>query len=175
MPVRDPVAFGHDWSQPDITLSLFGFGMSILAVISALLQFVQSRMTLPPVACPGQRRPEHAGPAADGLLPAVHLDPVGHVLPSGLFLYWIFGTMLAIIQQYLIIGWGGTFPIAGWTPGFAREHKPRFPVSAPIIRPPTADTGKPSAPPRSVDRETSAQRTIRPTKRERAGRRGRRR
>jgi YidC/Oxa1 family membrane protein insertase len=176
-PCLKPIAFGHDWSQPDITFAIAGFGVSILAIISALFQFVQSRMTLPQL--------DPAAGATDDpnirvqrqmayFLPFISIL-WGTILPSGLFLYWIFGTMLAIIQQYLIIGWGGTFPIFGWTPGFARDHKPRFPVAPPTIKPPTDDAGKPTAPPRSVDRETSAQRTIRPTKTNRGGRRGRRR
>ena len=43
----------------------------------------------------------------------------GSILPAGLFLYWIVSTIFSIVQQYLIIGWGGMFPIFGWTPGFA--------------------------------------------------------
>ena len=34
----------------------------------------------------------------------------GGLLPAGLFLYWITATMIQIIQQYLILGWGGDVP-----------------------------------------------------------------
>ena len=61
----------------------------------------------------------------------------GGFLPSGLFLYWIVTTIFSIIQQYLIVGFGSLFPVFGWTPGFAEDHTPRFPVPAPtaIARP----------------------------------------
>jgi YidC/Oxa1 family membrane protein insertase len=177
-PCLDPIAFGRDWSQHDISFMIFGFGVSALAIVSALAQLVQSRMTLPPQDPGGA--PDEANVRVQRqmayFLPFISIL-WGSILPAGLFLYWIFGTVLAIIQQYLIIGWGGMFPLFGWTPGFARDHKPRFPVSMPPPKPATdAATGKPTATARSAERETSAQRTIRPTKRERdRGRRGRRR
>jgi len=98
----------------------------------------------------------------------------GSILPAGLFLYWITSTIFAIVQQYLIIGWGGTFPLFGWTPGFAKDHKPRFPVTMPpppdpSKRPPNQIKGGPTP------RATSADKTIRPRERGRQGRRGRRR
>jgi YidC/Oxa1 family membrane protein insertase len=98
----------------------------------------------------------------------------GSILPAGLFLYWITSTLFAIIQQYLIIGWGGTFPLFGWTPGFAKEHKPRFPVTMP---PPPDPSKRPPNQARSgpTPRVTSADKTIRPRERGRQGRRGRRR
>jgi YidC/Oxa1 family membrane protein insertase len=176
-PCLDPRAFGRDWSRPDVSFSVFGFGISILAIISALFQLVQSRMALPPPSPEGtpdepqirvQRQMAYFLPFISILW--------GTLLPAGLFLYWIFGTILAIIQQYLILGWGGTFPLFGWTPGFARDHKPRFPVKVPEPRTPTDSSGKPITAPKPADREASAQRTIRTTKRERdRGRRGRRR
>ena len=55
----------------------------------------------------------------------------GGFLPAGLFLYWIVTTIFSIVQQYLIVGWGSLFPAFGWTPGFAKDHKPRFPVAMP--------------------------------------------
>ena len=45
----------------------------------------------------------------------------GWFLPAGLFIYWITTTIFSIVQQYLINGWGGLFPLFGWTPGFAAE------------------------------------------------------
>ena len=51
----------------------------------------------------------------------------GSILPAGLFLYWIGSTIFSIAQQYLIIGWGGMFPLFGWTPGFAVGPCPALP------------------------------------------------
>ena len=67
----------------------------------------------------------------------------GGFLPAGLFIYWIVATIFSIVQQYLIVGWGSMFPIFGWTPGFAVDHTPRFPVSMP----PPPEPGKRAADP----------------------------
>ena len=98
----------------------------------------------------------------------------GSFLPAGLFLYWITSTIFSIIQQYLIIGWGGMFPLFGWTPGFAQGHAPRFPVTMPPpvdpkTRPPTSPLGG------TAGRAAQADKTIRHKERGRQGRRGRRR
>lgn len=176
-PCMNPVAFGIDWSIPEpqtTGLAVAGFGISILAILSAVLQLVQSRMTLPP--------PDPA--AADDpnvrvqrqmayFLPLISIF-YGGILPTGLFLYWIFGTVFSIVQQYLIIGWGGTFPLFGWHPGFARNHTPRFPVTVPPPRPITDAKGE-VVRTTPTDRAESAAKTIRPRERRSAGRRGRRR
>ena len=98
----------------------------------------------------------------------------GSFLPAGLFLYWITSTIFSIVQQYLIIGWGGMFPLFGWSPGFARGHAPRFPVTMPPpvdpkTRPPTSPLGG------GTGRAAQADKTIRHKERGRQGRRGRRR
>ena len=92
-------------------------------------------------------------------------------LPAGLFIYWITATIFGIVQQYLIVGWGGMFPLFGRTPAFAVGHTPRFPVSMP----PPPDPSKRSAILTDADKKTTATKTIRPRERGRQGRRGRRR
>jgi hypothetical protein len=95
----------------------------------------------------------------------------GGFLPAGLFIYWITATIYAIVQQYLIVGWGGMFPIFGWTPSFAAGHTPRFPVSMP----PPPDPSKRAPILTDAAKKTTAESTIRPRERGRQGRRGRRR
>ena len=95
----------------------------------------------------------------------------GGFLPAGLFIYWITATIFGIVQQYLIVGWGGMFPLFGWTPKFAAEHTPRFPVAMP----PPPDPSKRAAILTDADKKTTAEKTIRPRERGRQGRRGRRR
>ena len=98
----------------------------------------------------------------------------GSFLPAGLFLYWITSTIFSIVQQYLIIGWGGMFPLFGWQPSFAVGHTPRFPV---ILPPPVDPKSRPATSPLggSAGRAVQADRTIRHKERGRQGRRGRRR
>ncbi len=105
----------------------------------------------------------------------------GGFLPAGLFIYWIVTTIFGIAQQYLIVGWGSMFPILKWTPGFAKDHTPRFPVQPPTLRsaPPDGQPGS-STQPRptartEADRSASAAATVRPRERGRQGRRGRKR
>lgn len=172
-PCINATAYGVNWGLPQ-TLSIAGFGLSILAVISALFQLVQSRMALPPYDPATADDPQvKIQRQMAYFLPFISII-YGGILPAGLFLYWIAGTIFTIIQQYLIIGWGGMFPLFGWTPGFARDHRPRFPVQVPAPRPITDAAGRPQ-PPAPKDREASAERTIRHRERGRTSRRGRRR
>jgi YidC/Oxa1 family membrane protein insertase len=168
-----PWLFGLDVSHPETTLKVAGFGLSLLAVVSASLQLVQSRMMLTP-ADPANDDPNMRVQRQMMLfLPLISIL-YGGILPSGLFIYWIVATIFTIVQQYLIVGWGGMFPLFGWTPAFAQNHTPRFPVTMPPPRDPsTRPAGK--TPVLPTKRETSADKTIRPRERGRQGRRGRRR
>jgi hypothetical protein len=95
----------------------------------------------------------------------------GGFLPAGLFIYWIVATIFSIVQQYLIVGWGSMFPIFGWTPAFAVDHTPRFPVDMP----PPPDPSKRAAILTDAEKKNTADKTIRRKERGRQGRRGRRR
>ena len=176
-PCLDPVAFGINWgiSEPQTTgLAVAGFGISFLAILSALMQLIQSRMTLP---APDPRTADDPQVKVQRqmayFLPLISIA-YGGFLPAGLFLYWIAGTLFSIAQQYLIIGWGGTFPLFGWTPGFARDHNPRFPVKIPEPRILPAGPNSANKPTGPRIASNSPESTIRPN-RTRGGRRGRRR
>lgn len=170
-PCLDPVAFGIDWSRPEILFSVFGFGVSGLAILSAILQLVQGRMTLPPPDPTNTDPNVRLQRQMVLFLPFISIA-YGGILPAGLFIYWITTTIFSIVQQYFIIGWGSMFPLFGWYPDFARNHKPRFPVEVPAPNP-LPDRAGPVASAAPVDRSLSAQRTIRPSRGR--GRRGRRR
>jgi hypothetical protein len=95
-----------------------GFALSLLAVIAALLQFIQVKMTTPP------RNPDD--PTSGATSTMTYLFPLmtifwGGIFPSGLILYWIVYTAYLVVQQFLIMGWGNLFPIFGWRPAFAPE------------------------------------------------------
>src|SRR6185436_7810425 len=163
-----------DVSQPStiFTVTLLGFalGISILAIASAGLQLVQSKMMLP------QTRPEDDDPNTKIQRQTMLLLPLisvvyGGFLPAGLFIYWITATIFSIVQQYLIVGWGSMFPLFGRTPKFAAEHTPRFPVSMP----PPPEPSQRAAILTDAEKKTTAASTIRPRERGRQGRRGRRR
>jgi len=176
LPCINPIAFGVNWGQPEILfpLPVIG-GLSLIAVISSLLQVIQSRMVMPP-ASQGQAQDQSAAVQRQTMLlfPLITIF-YGAFLPAGLFLYWIVTTIFSIVQQYLIVGWGSLFPLFGWMPRFAVGHTPRFPVAVPA---PDA-TGRPSGatthPTTSIERAASAAATVRSRDRGRQGRRGRRR
>jgi len=159
-----------DVSKPQVLFTVVGIGISILAIASALLQLIQSRMMLPPPD------PENTDPNVRIqrqmmlFLPAISIF-YGGFLPAGLFIYWIVATLFSIIQQYLIVGWGGMFPILGRQPAFAQDHTPRFPVQMP----PPPDPSKRAAILTDADKKSSADKTIRQGRRGRQSRRGRRR
>jgi YidC/Oxa1 family membrane protein insertase len=168
-----PWLFNLDISRPETTLQILGFGLSLLAVASALMQLVQSRMMLPPPD-PANDDPNIRVQRQMMLFLPLISVLYGGILPAGLFIYWIVATLFTIVQQYLIVGWGGMFPLFGWTPAFARDHTPRFPVAMPP--PPDPSTRPPAkGPVMPTKRSTSAEKTIRPRERGRQGRRGRRR
>lgn len=163
-----------DVSQPstifDINIGGFVLGISVLAFISAGLQLVQSRMMLP------KTKPEDDDPNTKIQRQTMMFLPLisifyGGFLPAGLFIYWITATVFSIAQQYLIVGWGGMFPLFGRTPAFAVGHNPRYPVTMP----PPPEPGKRAAILTDADKKSTAASTIRPRERGRQGRRGRRR
>ena len=169
-PCINSTVFGVlDLSQPWVLFTI-GIGISILALASSLLQLFQSRMTLP------RRDPNTVDDQNTKIqrqsmlfLPFISIF-YGGFLPAGLFIYWIVSTLFSLGQQYLIIGWGGMFPLLGWDPPFARAHKPRFPVAIPTVDP--AKRAANSVLTQTDERAAKAATTIRP--RERGGRQGRR-
>jgi YidC/Oxa1 family membrane protein insertase len=152
-------------------LPVIGFGVSLLALIAAALQLVQTRMMTPNTTDPQAKAQQRVFL----ILPLFSII-YGSFLPAGLFLYWIVFTAYSIVQQYLIVGWGSLFPLFGWTPGFAQNHTPRFPIAPPVAKPSaTSGDGRPTATP-SRSTTDSAAGTIKPARqRGRTSRRGRRR
>jgi YidC/Oxa1 family membrane protein insertase len=157
-------------AHPQTFLVVAGFGLSVLAIVSALLQLVQSRMMLP-AADPTNDDPNARVQRQMMLFLPIISVVYGGFLPAGLFIYWIVATIFSIVQQYLIVGWGSMFPLFGWTPAFARDHTPRFPVSMP----PAPEPSKRAAILADAEKKTTADKTIRQRSRGRQGRRGRRR
>jgi YidC/Oxa1 family membrane protein insertase len=161
---------GLNASVPEIlfTLPILGFGVSLLALIAAFLQLIQTRMAQTKTDDP-QIRVQNRTML---ILPAISII-YGAFLPAGLFLYWITTTIFSIVQQYMIAGWGALFPLLGWYPSFARNHTPRYPVTPPPS--PNTLSGGVATPPRRSPADSAAG-TVKPSRqRARTSRRGRRR
>ena len=71
-------------------------------------------MTMPPSTPPFRDQNSKIQRQLVLFLPLISLA-YGGFLPAGLFIYWIVTTVFAIVQQYLIVGWGSMFPLFGWT------------------------------------------------------------
>jgi YidC/Oxa1 family membrane protein insertase len=177
IPCLNPNAFGVNWGIPEVIIGSPGglaSGLSLLAIISSLTQLVSSRMTLPPHDPAMADDPNYRVQRQMAyLFPFISLL-YGSLLPAGLFLYWITSTIYRIVQTFLFVGWGGIFPIRGWSPAFAVGHTPRFPV---VLPPPVDPKTRPATSPLggSAGRAAQVDKTIRHKERGRQGRRGRRR
>ena len=129
---------GLDLAQIDtvFALPLFGgFALSLLAVIAAVLQFVQVKMTSP--------RPNSDDPTSSMTTTMTYTFPLltiiwGGIFPSGLILYWIVYTAYLVIQQFVIMGWGNLFPLFGWQPSWAPSPEAGI---TPAPRPKRTDAG----------------------------------
>jgi YidC/Oxa1 family membrane protein insertase len=173
-PCINTVVGGINVGKPQVLfnldLAVFVLGVSALAVAAGFLQFVQSRMLMPPAV--------ENDPSASTQRTMMVIFPFfsvvyGGFLPAGLFVYWITTSVVSIIQQFMIVGWGNMFPLFGWDPAFARNHTPRFPVTMPD----RVTDGKSAAASRfkPEERQVAAASTVRPNTHRRASRRGRRR
>ena len=175
-PCIDPTIhwlFNMDAHHPQTLFSIAGFGISGLALISSGLQLIQTRMAAPRTGDAQQSSQQRIFL----ILPLFSII-YGAILPAGLFIYWIVFTLYSIIQQFLIAGYGSLFPLFGWTPGFARDHTPRFAVPMPKLIKPSADSGTAKGRTEQDSRTASdrAAGTIKPARqRGRTSRRGRRR
>jgi YidC/Oxa1 family membrane protein insertase len=166
---------GIDAHVPEVLVRLSlpffpNFGLSGLALIAAFLQLVQTRMMTPRTSDPQQASQQRIFL----FLPLISIF-YGAILPAGLFIYWIVFTAYSVIQQYLIVGWGSLFPLFGWTPGFAKDHTPRFPVAMPVAVRAQSGDDRDNTDPRPSPNDRAAG-TIRPARQKpRTSRRGRRR
>ena len=115
-----------------------GFTISALAVLAALLQFVQVRMTSP--------KPNPDDPTSSTTNTMTYLFPLltiwwGGLFPSGLILYWVVYTAYLIAQQFRIMSWGNLFPLFGWQPGFVPAVETGL-----VSRPPRREIAEPDNP-----------------------------
>jgi YidC/Oxa1 family membrane protein insertase len=175
-PCINTVVAGLDMGKEQVLFSLpllingWVLGVSALALVAAALQMVQSRMMMPPAV---ENDPSASSQRTMMIFMPLISIVYGGILPAGLFIYWIVQSLFSIGQQFLIIGWGSMFPLFGWSPAFARNHTPMFPVTMPE----PAEAGKSLAASRHKPEErwASAASTVRPNTQKRSSRRGRRR
>jgi len=103
------------FSLPGLPLPLPGFFL----IAAALAQLISSKMMMPAMA-KSQKEAAKTPGMADDLATSMqsqmtYLFPlmtilIGYSFPSGLILYWFIFSVLMVIQQYFLGGWGGLEP-----------------------------------------------------------------
>ncbi len=116
---------GWDLAHPDrFQLQGVNFDLpGILVVLTAVATLLQSKMMLPePLPIDASDTKKEVGEKedlTDALTSAqgqfVYLLPIiilfsGRIFPAGLALYWLVGTVVGLVQQYYISGFGGLTP-----------------------------------------------------------------
>ncbi len=110
------LSLGHTPSQ---LLSQVGYAIVLVAVLTAALQLIQSKMMMVPAADqPKKEKNAKEDFATAFQTQSMYLLPVmvgffAFTLPFGLSLYWNTLTIFGIIQQYIIQRWGG---LVDWFP-----------------------------------------------------------
>jgi hypothetical protein len=67
----------------------------------------------------------------------------GMAFPSGIALYWVTQSIFMIVQQFIVVGWGG-LKVPPWFPGAGRVTSLSFPAP-PAPAPAAALAAKPSS------------------------------
>ncbi len=116
----DPNFFGLNLGLKPADFGKYGVFLLLVPVVTALLTFVQSKMTLPkpikhyPSDSPKEAKEKEGLEESMGAVQSqmVYLMPImigyfAFSFPIGLAIYWNTYTILGITQQYRMAGWGG--------------------------------------------------------------------
>jgi YidC/Oxa1 family membrane protein insertase len=100
----------------------------ILPIFAAAATVVQSKMMMPPMR-PDMSDQERQ--AANMSRQMTYFMPImvfifGMIFPAGIALYWVTQSTFMIIQQFIVVGWGG-FKVPAWFPGSGRVTPLSFP------------------------------------------------
>ncbi len=115
---------------PAELMTQYGPALLLVAIVTGLLQFVQSKMMMARKADQPKSTKKNGEPdfASVFQTQTLYLLPVfvgffAHTLPFGLSLYWNTLTIFGIIQQYMVSGWGG---LADWLPGQKKVQESKY-------------------------------------------------
>lgn len=97
----------------------------ILPVLSVIFQLLVQLMAMPRVQDPQQK----AMTQTMLVLPLV-FGYIGFTFPSGAVLYWVVGSILSVVQQYLISGWGSLANYLKFLPADRGLFPPAVPATA---------------------------------------------
>jgi YidC/Oxa1 family membrane protein insertase len=100
----------------------------ILPLLAAAATVVQSKMMAPPMRPDMSDQEKQMARMSRQMLlfMPVMVFFFGMIFPAGIALYWVTQSLYMIVQQYIVVGWGG-FKVPAWFPGAGRVTKLSFP------------------------------------------------
>jgi YidC/Oxa1 family membrane protein insertase len=110
------------WQNGQLT----GWQYLILPILSVLLQLLTSVMAMPKIQDPQQK----AMSQAMLVMPLV-FGYIGFTFNQGAVLYWVTGSLFAVVQQYFIGGWGSLTNYLPFLPERQGVFAPVTPVAVP--------------------------------------------
>jgi YidC/Oxa1 family membrane protein insertase len=112
------------WQNGQLT----GWQYLILPILSVLLQLLTSVMAMPKIQDPQQK----AMSQAMLVMPLV-FGYIGFTFNQGAVLYWVTGSLFAVVQQYFIGGWGSLTNYLPFLPERQGVFAPVPPVAVPAV------------------------------------------
>ena len=122
----DPNFFGLNLGIKPSDFGKFGALLLLIPILTAALTFVQSKMTMPkplkayPSDSPKEKKEKEGMEDSMGQVQSqmAYLMPImigyfAFSFPVGLAIYWNMYTILGIIQQHRVAGWGGLEDLVG--------------------------------------------------------------
>lgn len=97
----------------------------ILPVLSVIFQLIVQLMATPRVQDPQQKAMMQSM-----LIMPIVFGYIGFTFPSGAVLYWVVGSILSMIQQYVISGWGSLANYLKFLPTDGGLFPPSIPATA---------------------------------------------
>jgi hypothetical protein len=100
----------------------------ILPLLAAAATVVQSKMMAPPMRPDMSDQEKQMARMSRQMLlfMPVMVFFFGMIFPAGIALYWVTQSLYMIVQQYIVVGWGG-LKVPAWFPGAGRVTKLSFP------------------------------------------------
>lgn len=117
-----------------------GLQYLVLPVLSVLLQLMVSVMAQPKIQDPQQK----AMSQAMLLMPLV-FGYISFTFNQGAVLYWVTGSLFAVVQQFFISGWGSLTNYLPFLPERQGAFAPIVPVAVAASEQPEGPSGRPEA------------------------------
>ena len=115
--------------KTDYVLALSHPTVLILPLLAAGATFIQAKMMAPPLRpdMSDQERQMAKMSRQMMMFMPVMVFIFGMIFPAGIALYWVTQSIFMIVQQFIVVGWGG-LKVPAWFPGAGRVTSLSFPA-----------------------------------------------